>query len=126
MKLKVNVDGEWVLGEDLPLKTLAVNERLKRSLKVFFIFFLMAVLSILIPVLHFVLVPGFLIASVVLSILKYKEIGIIDLSNFSCPSCKKKMHEKTISFKKSDETLRLFCSECRKNIVLFLLETNGS
>ena len=53
MKAKVNFDGRWLSEIDVDSYKYPVNERIKRSLKTFFIFFGAALLSVLIPVLHF-------------------------------------------------------------------------
>lgn len=122
MQVKINIDGQWITNSKMSVQLLRTGERLKRSLKVFALLFLAATFSILIPVLHFILVPAFLISSVILSTLKYKEIGTIDLSEFHCPLCNKALNEKIVSFKKSDISIRLYCYECRKNISFFITE----
>lgn len=120
--MKVNIDGEWVICPTSPIRRLRLDERLKRSLKTFAILFISALFSVLIPVLHLFLVPGLLFLSILLSVLKYKEVGTIDLTEFKCPSCHKLLNEKIKSFKANDITIRMYCLDCRKSISIFLAE----
>lgn len=122
MKAKVNFDGRWLSEIDVDSYKYPVNERIKRSLKTFFIFFGAALLSVLIPVLHFFLVPVFLILSVLFSYRKFKEIHSVDLSNLSCPDCKIKLNSGKMGLKVDDLTVRLSCDGCRKTLTIVFEE----
>ena len=62
--------------------------RLVRSLKRAGIFFGIAVVSVLVPMLHFVLVPGFLIVSGVFFAKTMAETKVATAILGTCPSCK--------------------------------------
>jgi len=120
MKAKVNFDGIWMPSVDLVIYSYALNERIKRSLKLFFILLAFAVFSILIPVLHFVLVPMFLILSLVLSLRKFKETKKIDFTGTVCPKCKIDLKTGILSLKEDDKTVRLNCDNCRKSLTIVI------
>ena len=101
MKIKLNVDGQWHDDIELPVEIIGYNQRIKNSVKIFLILFVAAALSVLIPVLHFVLVPSLLVASVIMSRIKFQQTGLLDLNEFKCPRCKNAIKEKKIFFKKS-------------------------
>ena len=64
-----------------------LSERVWRSLKIFGICFGLALLSVPIPVLHFVLVPGFLLGSILLGREGWKTKAEILQGEFTCPNC---------------------------------------
>lgn len=122
MKVKINFDGNWLDEMDLPIQFFTLNEKIKRSLKSFFLFIGAAILSIFIPVLHFVLVPVFVLTAVVIAFLKFKERAFFDLTTLGCPVCKRNLNKGLKGLKKNESTLRLFCEECQKSITLVLPE----
>ena len=81
-----DVSGASTQGE-ANLETLSSNERLFRSTKRSAIFLAIAVICILIPMLHFVLVPGFLILSIVTFIRTMKESELVRKAQGECPAC---------------------------------------
>jgi hypothetical protein len=121
VKFKIETDGHPSSLRLFRPRIYSQRERVLRGLKTFFIFFLAAVVSVVIPVLHFVLVPTFLIAAFVMGYLKFKDVGSIDLSNFTCPECQKNLNEKILAFKDKDFSGRLRCYDCRKNIYISIL-----
>lgn len=118
MKATVNFDGDWLPEIVINFYKLSLNERTKRSCKTFFILFSCALFSVLIPILHFFLVPGFLILSVFLSYRKFKELYSIDLSNFCCPGCKENLNTGAMPLRDRNITVRRTCNNCRKNITI--------
>ena len=118
IKFKIEMDGQTYPSMSFSPQIYTAKERTVRSLKTFFMFFGAAVVSIAIPVLHFFLVPAFLITAFVMAYVKYKDIGSIDLSNFACPVCQKNLNEKILAFKDDDFSGRLRCYDCRKNIFI--------
>lgn len=118
VKFNIEMDGKNYPSMNFNPKIYTAQERAMRSLKVFFMFFGAAIFSIAIPVLHFFLVPAFLIAAFVMAYIKYKDVGSIDLSNFTCPLCQKNLNEKTLAFRDKDFSGRLRCYDCRKNIFI--------
>lgn len=124
--MKIVVNGHNTIEMDIPFTYFQTNERLKRSLKTFGVFFGLAIAAVFIPVLHFFLVPLFLLLSIVFSILKYKEVGMIDLSRFNCPSCHKPLNEKIFAFKENDTSIQRHCYECRKSVLFLLNEARLS
>lgn len=91
------------------------NERVKRGLKAFGINFGAAILSILVPVLHFFLVPLFLFLSFQQGRAKFKQMRRLDLNLETCPVCQKPL-EKVGYF--DDDTLRTTCKGCRSQLTI--------
>lgn len=81
--------------------------RIRRATKFFLIFLFAAIVSLLIPVLHFLLVPGFLLAALIMSVIKFKETGSIDLTRFGCPSCAKEFPDKKVPLRDDRRSVRL-------------------
>jgi hypothetical protein len=61
--------------------------RLRRAMKRWAVLSLLAVLSILIPVAHFLLVPGFLIAAPISAAMLLRQKSGITCGEGTCPSC---------------------------------------
>ena len=101
-------------GEILPL---AHADRAKRGLQAFAAFFGLALLSILIPVMHFFLVPLFLFLSVFMGISKYRQNHFVDLTIVHCPKCGKNLNEKKTYFK--GELLKVYCYKCRSGFRIY-------
>lgn len=118
MKAKVNFDGNWLSDIEFKSNQLSISERLKKSLKIFLNLFGAAAVSVLIPVLHFFLVPMFLILSVILSYRKFKEIVSVDLVGVNCPECNTNLKGYTVGLRIDDSVVRLSCDQCRKNLTL--------
>ncbi len=123
MKAKINFDGNWLSEKEFDSYRFSIKDRIKRSLKIFSIFFGSAIFSILIPILHFFLVPLFLGLSVFLSYRKFMEIMSIDLRGITCPGCKDNLISGEIALRKNDSTVRLTCESCRK-IMTIIFEEN--
>jgi len=120
MKAKINFDGTILPSIDLVVYSYTLNERIKRSLKMFLSFFASSILCILIPVLHFVLVPLLLILSLVLPFKKLKEVKSVDLKDMNCPGCSTNLNAGVVSLKSDDSTVRLGCNSCRKSLTIIL------
>jgi hypothetical protein len=72
-------------------RDLGKHERLARAGKMFGIFFGVALLTVFIPILHFILPPLFLIAGIVFFWTTYMETGEVLEGEYICPNCKHKM-----------------------------------
>lgn len=103
---------------NLELKSIDLGKRIERSTKIFFILFGLSIFSIAIPIFHFILVPGFLIAAFLFAYSRFKQISYLDLTNFHCPKCSESLDEKALYFKKDDYYTRLYCFKCRTNMRL--------
>lgn len=95
---------------------LNTKERINRSFKNAGLYFVLSVVSILIPVLHFVLVPLFLGLTVFVGVSQFKNNKQIDLSDVNCPVCDNKLKESTVYFHR--ESVRLYCYECRNHLLV--------
>src|SRR5690606_26116863 len=96
------------------------SSRLMKALVAFSGFAVAALVSIAIPVLHFVLVPGFLIAAFVFSYLKFNQVSYVYLKDFNCPMSANPLNENLVYQTKSKGSTKLYCSECRKSMKLIV------
>lgn len=119
MKAKVNFDGNWLSDIEFVSHHFTLKVRFKRCLKTFSVFLCVSVLSVLIPVLHFFLVPVFLMLSFFLSYRKFMEVLSVELTRVSCPKCKTNFKDSTMGLRENDLVVRLRCDQCGKNLTLF-------
>lgn len=93
-------------------------DRVKRAGQAFIFFLAIATLSILVPVLHFILVPGFIIAAFVISYSRFKQILCFDVSAAKCPICHTPFSEKKVYIQSNEARAKLYCYKCRKNMYI--------
>ena len=109
-----DVSGSSTQGE-VDLASLSSRERFLRSVKRASIFFGIAVVSVLIPMLHFVLVPGFLVLGALVFSRTLNEKELVRQASGTCPACHHVVTlEGPISTKKSKE----ICPHCRQLLKL--------
>ena len=91
-------------------------ERNKRAFKMLALCWGLAVVSIFIIILHWVLVPGLLIAGPIMAVRKHKVTREIESARGTCPAC-----QQDVTFKMEvDETLpkNSYCPQCNAPIQL--------
>jgi 4-hydroxybenzoate polyprenyltransferase len=69
------------------LRSLGAAERAKRAAKMVGILWGLAVLSVFVPIAHFVLVPGFFLAGLVAAAMVYRTEIVVVGGEASCPKC---------------------------------------
>ncbi len=120
MKIETNTGEHTIV--DLSLHTLDLRTKILRSVKAFGLFFLLAMFSVLIPVLHFFLVPIFLIISIYRGYTVYIQNYSVDLTNLACPKCHNKLKDSVCHYKESP--LRLFCYKCQSSLRVWIESEN--
>lgn len=118
MKVQIRFDDSSNEPSNLQIINFSLGERIERSLKIFGVLFALAVFSIVIPIFHFILVPGFLLAAFIFTFIRFKEISYIDLTKFNCPKCSCPIDEKVIYLKKNSLFAKIYCFSCRINMRL--------
>lgn len=118
MIIQVKIDNHLLKTIDLPCERFDIKTRIKRSIKFFIIFFILALFSVLMPILHFFLVPGFLIAAIVLSYWRFNQSSFMDISSFKCPKCSESFLEKEVYQTEAENFTMLNCSYCNALIKL--------
>lgn len=112
--MKIETDS----GHSLPLnrETIHLNssQRLKRAAQGAGTYFGLAIVSVFIPVFHFILVPLFVILSITVGISRYRKLKYLNLTDTICPVCSNKLKETALYF--NEEPIRLFCYECRNQL----------
>lgn len=85
VSLKDN-DGKITAGE-MQTTLFDQGDCIKRGLQRLGFFWLLAGITLFIPLAHFVLVPGFLIAGPVIAYLTFKTTQVRDHTTGACPAC---------------------------------------
>ena len=108
---RIRLDQATESESTVSIKKLTSTERIKNSSKIFGIVFGLAVLSILIPVFHFVLVPTLVIALILAAINQFRKKFQFDLTGLACPKCKQDLKEKQLI--SVENKLAVYCFNCR-------------
>lgn len=115
MRLVLSNDINKFLLLSADLVRLTPPQRMQLALKKFGIFFGLGIISVFIPVLHFFLVPLFLLLSIVVSIKTYgKEFHLVLKKPEGCLECSKPLKEDVAL----DEAMRVKCPHCSANYLL--------
>lgn len=69
------------------VKTWSDKERLLNAVKALALWWFLAVLTIFIPIAHFVLVPGCLLLGPIVAAIKYSQRGLVLGGESTCPIC---------------------------------------
>jgi len=100
---------------DLKVTTLSRAGRLVLALRYLGISWLIALLCVLVPVLHFFLVPLGLFAGIVLFVRKYSLRHFMEKGQVACPKCGAGILLEANAF---NWPRREFCTQCRNEIVI--------
>lgn len=115
MRLTLSNDVTKFLEPSAQLLTLTPSERLKISFKKFAFMLALAIASVFIPVLHFFLVPLFLILSFVLGFKAYAtQYRLQFTKDTNCIECQKPLKNEVML----DESLRVKCNHCLVNYLV--------
>ncbi len=95
------------------------HERMQRAIKTGAIFFGLAIGAAFIPLLHFVLVPAFLLATPIAAYLAYGQESVISGGNARCPDCG---NEFELARTKPAFPLNDLCTHCRREVRIRLHE----
>jgi hypothetical protein len=115
MKLILSNDAAKSLAISAELRNLTTSERIGIGARKSGVFILLAVGSIFLPVLHFFLVPAFLIGAVVVGVTGYRNYYELIIGNAcSCLKCHGILNDKFFV----DESLSLKCVQCGARYVI--------
>jgi hypothetical protein len=111
------IESDDISGEGLLyMHILDEHQRTMRAAKIWGIMWLFALFSLPVFIVHFVLVPGFLIAGPVMAAKRYRVTEIPDHISGNCPSCKKEL---TLGAANLDRLpIRAPCPACGKILLL--------
>jgi len=82
-----NADNQSTIGQ-LHITTYSQQERTTRAIKMLALMWTFAIITVFIPLAHFVLVPGFLIAGPVIAYKRYQTAEHPSNADGECPTCK--------------------------------------
>lgn len=86
LQIQCQVDGQSTQGRALR-RTLPKGERVQRAARVGAIGTAATLGAVLIPILHFVLVPAFFVLTAVIAVTTYLEDGEVIEAEIACPNC---------------------------------------
>ncbi len=87
LPVRVHYGEDKVADGQVLLKIFSRGERVRRSLVVFSIWFVVALMAIAVPLLHFVLVPLFVFVGLVHASFRWGVISGILSGSGTCPAC---------------------------------------
>ena len=100
------------------------SDRLKRAIIRLLSLWLAATISVFIPLAHFVLVPAFLIAGIVMAVLAYRTDRALNNAQGACPVCQE---EATIPLEANDQLPKwTYCPKCNAPLQILLSDTQAS
>ncbi|MGE4234192.1 MAG: hypothetical protein AB7F43_12760 [Bacteriovoracia bacterium] len=93
------------------------KERMTRALKYGGMCWAIGICCIVLPIVHFILVPAFLIAGPIVALVVYKREKVVLGGEATCPSCQKKtpISKGVFRFPTTDT-----CDHCRCNLMVDL------
>lgn len=113
MRLKVVSSAGVEVFPPVEIVVMGPKEKTSLALKRGGLFFGLALASVFIPVFHFVLVPMFLLISVIAAIRARKGRAMVPPFEISCPKCSKEVQFNRMVI---EDNVRTFCPECRDQL----------
>ena len=112
-KVTITTTAGETSAAEISAKVLRSDERYLRSVKALAFSWIAAGVSIAIPVMHFVLVPLFLILGPILAFLAFKKTHSLAEAKLLCPHCKTKFTLKPAAV---EWPLKDVCPKCRTQL----------
>ena len=100
----------------IELNTLTLSDRLKRAATIFGLGVVLALIAIPIPLVHFILVPGALLAGATLAIVRLAQAEVFRTATGRCPFCGKEQRFSVAGRFRLPKTL--YCSSCQRQLIL--------
>lgn len=86
-----------------------------RGLKKLALFWMLALLSVFVPVAHFVLVPAFFLVGIFVFAHQLKFTHFVKEGVWDCPSCDEEMKVSNFYFRNGQ---RVYCDHCNSQLVI--------
>ncbi len=112
VKVVGRYDGQIIGSGHVQMGPVAKPIRIKKALRNFSICFVLMIAGLFVPMLHFVLVPGFFMLSIFMAANAYSDSIEISAGQLICDSCKA-----TIEIEKHSDQWPFWvhCSKCQKD-----------
>jgi len=117
-KVTVNISSPGIENHSsglIRIKNWSKEERTKRAMKIGGILFGIGIVSVLIPLAHFVLVPAFIIASPIVAWIFFGQTSAVLGGTGTCPNCKKDIK---IAQTKNVFPINDICAHCYRALVI--------
>jgi hypothetical protein len=98
------------------LNSLSLADRVKRAATIFGLGVVLALIAIPIPLVHFVLVPGALLAGLVLAIVRLGQAEVFRTATGRCPFCGQQQSLSVMGRFRLPK--KLHCSSCQRQLIL--------
>jgi hypothetical protein len=116
LELPLRAFGAQPTAARVELDVLTPSDRLKRAATILGISLVAATIALAIPLVHFVFVPGALVAGVVLSIVRLRQGEIFRSASGRCPYCATEQKFTVMGQFRLPKTLH--CLACHRELVL--------
>ena len=93
------------------------RERFKNSVKTFGTFFALTCFAVIMPVIHYILVPVLMITTFVMALEKYSQLRFIEGGTGSCPKCGESIELEKSKYK---ERLTDSCAKCHEDVEVLM------
>jgi hypothetical protein len=100
----------------IEINTLTLADRLKRAATIFGLGMVLALITVPIPLVHFILVPGALVVAVVLAVIRLGQAEIFRTVTGRCPFCDKEQSFSVIGRFRLPK--KVYCSSCQRQLLL--------
>ncbi len=113
IKVLINAEASEDLTGELVIESFDHSQLMQRSFKKLGICWGIALACVFIPILHFVLVPGFIITGIILFFANFSKKTVLQASKLTCPKCHDlfELSERKIVWPTSD-----ICEHCSSHI----------
>lgn len=120
MPIRLEAGGKFSQGKVI-VNLYSTNEKQKRAWKALFLFLGLGIVSVILPLVHFFLVPGFLLASPFAYRWAKQQSGVLANLDGPCPFC-----EKPLAYKGGglQWPLRFGCPSCGEPVKANLQEND--
>ena len=114
-QIKIHTNQQKEGGANVSIQTLSNRDRWKATLKLLGILWGLALASLFVPLAHWVLVPGFLLAGPIAAFFTFRTERHLLAGTLSCPLC-----EEAIGYKRQSAhwPVGMTCPKCRNLLEL--------
>ena len=116
LELPLRAFGAKATAARVELNVLTPTDRLKRAATILGVSLIAATIALPIPLVHFVFVPGVLLAGIVLSIVRLRQAEIFRSASGPCPYCATEQRFTVMGRFRLPK--KLHCEACHRQLVL--------
>ena len=116
LELPLRAFGATATAARVELDVLSPSDRLKRAATILGFSVIAAAIALPIPLVHFVFVPGALVAGIVMAIVRLRQGEVFRSASGSCPYCGVEQQFTVLGRFRLPK--KLYCQACQRQLVL--------